>query len=213
MMTLMKMKLYGSLTSPFVRKIRVAVEEYGLGDRVELAVTDPWQSPADLLNGNPLAKVPALVTEDGLTLPDSELIMNYLDTLTGRAGSAQAGGYSRDYWETARLVQLADGVIDAAVAIVIETLKRPKEFIYSGWVDRQNAAITRSLEALESAAERLADGSAAPIGRLEITLGTALAYVDFRMPKQGWRERCPNLVAWFTRFATRPSMLATQPPV
>lgn len=198
------MKLYGSLTSPFVRKLRVAVQEFGLAERVELVVTDPWSSPPALLANNPLSKVPTLVTDDGLALPDSALILDYLIDLSGYP--ALPSGRAR--WEAARLVQIADGVLDAAVAIVIEK-RRPPPFIYPGWLDRQTVAISRALDALESAATQLSTGAA---GLVEVTLGPALAYVDFRMPDYDWRTSRPALAAWYAQFAQRPSMQTTQPP-
>lgn len=197
------MKLYGSLTSPFVRKIRIAAVELGLGERVELVPTDPWSSPAELIAGNPLCKVPALLADDGLVLPDSELIMAYLLEVSGREDRGA------DRWLLARLAQLADGILDAAVAMVIEK-RRPPEVIYQPWLDRQTAAIDRSLDALEAEAATLrSEGEAR---KLEITLGAALGYVEFRMPAYDWRATRPRLAAWYVAFSQRPSMQSTQPP-
>jgi len=194
------MKLYCSLTSPYARKVRVAIHELGVNS-VELVVVDPWSDPPLLLQGNPLGKVPALLTDDGWVLPDSQLILDYLY----RQGDT---GAEAD-WDAARRTQLADGVIDAAVAMVMESRKRPREFVWQGWLDRQETALARTLDALEIEAVALQEEDA---GRTEITLACALAYLDFRFPDIAWRNGRPGLTTWFTHFDQRPSMVDTRPP-
>jgi Glutathione S-transferase len=117
------MKLYCSPTSPYARKVRIAVEELGLAPRVQIVMVDPWSDPVELREQNPLGRVPALETEDGLHLPDSRLILARLQAVARRKFAPLPGG--RAWWELARRVQLADSVLDAAVAVVVETKKRP----------------------------------------------------------------------------------------
>src|SRR5690349_15322761 len=140
----MQMKLYCSKTSPYARKVRIAIEELGLGDQVEEIVADPFNPPPELLEANPLSKIPTLVTEKGEALPDSALILDYLaHRKTGLATLSR--GAKR--WETLRRMQIADGVIDAAVAIVTEK-KRPESIHYIPFLDRQTATIRRALDTL-----------------------------------------------------------------
>lgn len=202
----MKMKLYLSYTSPYARKVRVAIHELGLSDLVGETPVDPYSAPADFLEVNPLSKVPALVTEKGEKLFDSKLILEYLQT-RGRGLATMPRGAQR--WTLLRRLQLAEGILDAAVAIRMERV-RPPEFSFQGWIDRQSAAINRALDALNAeAAELLHEGA---IRTVEITVGAALGYLDFRHPQLEWRNGRERLASWYFTFAQRPSMLATRPP-
>jgi len=201
----MKMKLYCSHTSPYARKVRVAIEELGLGDQVEEVIVDPFSPPAEFLAINPLSKIPALVTERGEALPDSRLILDYL--MHRKPGlTALPRGAKR--WDLLRRIQIADGLIDAAVAIRLEK-RRPESIHYTPWVDRQTATLRRTLDILNAEAGLLALQSP---GVCEITAGVGLAYLDFRLPYLEWRKERTALADWYTVFAQRPSMQKTQPP-
>ncbi|MFI4978758.1 MAG: glutathione S-transferase N-terminal domain-containing protein [Nevskiales bacterium] len=202
----MKMKLYLSLTSPFARKVRILVQELGLSDLVNEVLVDPYNAPEDFLDANPLSKVPVLVTEKGEKLPDSVLIAEYLLT-RGRGLAPMPRGGQR--WALLRRLQLADGIMSAAVSSRREKL-RPPELLNQGWVDRKTAAMNRALDALNAeAAELLHDG---PVRMVEISLGSALGYLDFRYPQLQWRQERERLASWYFSFAQRPSMQSTQPP-
>jgi len=203
----MKMKLYLSLTSPYARKVRMVARELGLADLVHESVVDPWNPAADFLAANPLSKVPTLVTEKGEALPDSRLIIEYLMS-RGRGLVTLPRGAQR--WALLRRQQLAEGIIDAAVAMRLEKAMRPPEFMFQGWLDRQAAAINRSLDALDlDAGELLHEGA---VRTVEIAAGAALGYLDFRNPQLEWRHGRERLASWYFSFAQRPSMQATQPP-
>jgi len=200
-----KMKLFCSKTSPYARKVRIAVEELGLADEVEEVVADPFNPTPELLAANPLSKVPTLVTERGDALPDSQLILDYLThKKTGLATLSR--GAKR--WETLRRMQVADGIIDAAVGIVLEK-RRPESIHYIPFLDRQTATIRRSLDVLNADAGLLALQTP---GLCEITCGVALGYLDFRLPSLEWRKERDALANWYTVFAQRPSMQKTAPP-
>ena len=199
------MKLYFSKTSPYARKVRVAIEELGLAGEVEEIVADPFAPPPELLEANPLSKVPTLVTERNEALPDSRLILDYLSHR--RSGlAALSRGAKR--WEVLRRTQIADGIIDAAVGIVLEK-RRPESIHYIPFLDRQTATIRRSLDQLNRDAGHLALQTP---GVCEITCGAALGYLDFRLPYLEWRRERDALANWYTVFAQRPSMQKTAPP-
>jgi glutathione S-transferase len=203
----MKMKLYLSYTSPYARKVRIALRELGLADLVNEAVIDPFNATDEFLGVTPLSKVPALVTEKGEKLFDSKLIVEYLQT-RGRGLAPLPRGAQR--WTLLRRLQLAEGIVDAAVAMRVEKAMRPAEFVYQGWLDRQTSAINRTLDALDAeAAELLHDGA---VRTVEIAAGAALGYLDFRHPQLEWRHGRERLASWYFTFAQRPSMQATQPP-
>ena len=201
----MPMKLFSSKTSPYARKVRVAIEELGLADQVEEAIVDPFAPPPDLLAANPLSKIPTLVTDRGEALPDSALILDYLQHRKGGLATL-ARGTKR--WEMLRRTQIADGVIDAAVAIVMEK-RRPESIHYIPFLDRQTQIIGRTLDQLNADAGLLALQTP---GLCEISVGVALAYLDFRLPYLEWRKGHEALAHWYTVFAQRPSMQKTQPP-
>jgi glutathione S-transferase len=200
-----KMKLYFSKTSPYARKVRIAIEELGLGEQVEEIVADPFNPPPELLVANPLSRVPTLVTDRGEALPDSQLILDYLThRKTGLATLTR--GAKR--WETLRRMQIADGIIDAAVGIVVEK-RRPESIHYIPFLDRQTATIRRALDVLNADAGLLALQTP---GLCEITCGAALGYLDFRLPYLEWRKEREALANWYTVFAQRASMQKTAPP-
>ena len=201
----MKMKLYCSLTSPYARKVRIALRELGIADQVDEIVVDPFSPTPEFLAANPLGKVPVLRTAYGDCYPESGLILDYLvahhtglPTLTENEAR----------WPALRRLQLAEGILDAAVARQIEK-RRPDAYIYPAWLERQLDKIRGSLRALESEASQL--GSGVP-GVVEIGTGVALSYLDFRIPEFDWRSACAQLAAWHEGFGNRPSVKGTRPP-
>ena len=199
------MLLRFSPTSPYVRKVSVTLEEKELGQRVERVPTNPWDSNTDLATHNPLGKVPALVTDDGLVLHDSPLICEYLDCLSSAPRLIPESGPQR--WRVLCMQALADGVLDAAVLYFLESAKRPEELRWSAWMERQLDKIRGALDVMQTDLPGLGE---------EITLGhigaaCALSYVDFRLPGEEWRSSRQDLARWYQEFAQRPSMRATEP--
>ncbi|MGH8456488.1 MAG: glutathione S-transferase N-terminal domain-containing protein [Stenotrophobium sp.] len=201
----MKMKLYCSSTSPFARKVRVVADELGLGDLIEEVMTDPFNPAPEFLAANPLSKIPTLVTEKGEALPDSKLIVEYLQTRSHSLVSLPRGSRR---WATLRRGQVAEGIMDAAVATQLEK-RRPESIIYPSFLDRQREIILRSLDVLTLELDAL---SLNMPGIVEITTAVGLAYLDFRLPYLEWRKQHEALSAWQNEFAQRPSMVKTQPP-
>ena len=200
------MLLRHSQTSPFVRKVMVLVHETGLTDRVTCETVDGWSEPEQLTAENPLSMVPTLVLDDGTVLYDSTVICEYLDRQ--HQGAIMVPG-SDARWRILREQALADGILDAAVLLFVETVKRPEAQRWAWWIELKQRLIIRSLDYLE---EQVADL------RERIDLGTisiavALSYLDLRGAVGDWREGRPGLAAWHAGFAERPSMIATQPPV
>lgn len=201
----MPMKLFYSKTSPYARKVRVALEELGLAGDVEEIVVDPFAPSPEFLAANPLSKIPTLVTDKGEAIPDSRLILDYL--MHRKSGLGIPGRGSRR-WEVLRRAQLAEGVMDAAVGTVMER-RRPESIHYIPFLDRQAAVIRRVLDVLNADAGHLALEHP---GVCEITCGAALGYLDLRLPYLEWRKGREALANWYTVFAQRPSMQKTQPP-
>lgn len=199
------MKLYCSATSPYARKVRVVAHELGLSDLIDEIECDPFEAPPELLAANPLSRIPTLITERGEALPDSTLVIEYLQT-RGRGLTALPRGSKR--WSALRRAQVGEGVINAAFATVIEK-RRPEGIRHVAFLDRQADVIRRSIAVLDLEAAELTHE---PPSVVEITVGIALSYLDLRMPYVEWRKGHEPLERWYTVFAERPSMVATQPP-
>jgi glutathione S-transferase len=188
-------KLFYNPPSPYARKVLVVAHERDLIGRMKLVATDPWKDPADLIAAAPLAKVPALELDEGLVITESTVICSYLDHIH-RPASA---GTDADLMARAGLAQ---GLVDAAFAIVIER-RRPPDRQWQAWIDRQRRAIERALPRFSVRTGRfdLAD----------VTLACGLGYLDFRLPEVDWRKNHAELANWFDEVSRRPSMKATTP--
>lgn len=200
------MKLFAAAASPFVRKVRICIEEAGLQTRIEQVqvsgnAVDPGTMPVDT---NPLGKIPALVLDDGRVLYDSRVICRFVDQL--------AGGrfYPTDasLWDVLVVESLADGIMDAGVLITYESRVRPEGMRFVPWTDGQWAKISRALDEMERRWLPLLNG---PFGMAQIAAASALAYLDLRHDARGWRQGRPALAAWEARIRTRPSLVATAP--
>ena len=187
--------LRSSPASPFGRKVKIAALELGLMDRIEIVVADTTDPAEPLRRQNPLGKIPTLVLEDGMTLFDSRVIVDYLDHLAG-GGKLIPAGEAR--FAQLRLQALADGICDAALLQVYEGRFRPEEGRNADWLAHQGGKVSRALATLETAPPVFTDRPR--IG--EIALACALGYLDLRFAGT-WRADYPKLVAWLDDFAAR----------
>ena len=209
-MSVPSMTLFHNPASPFVRKVRVLLLETGQQDRVALlaSMPSPVAPDAQLVQGNPVGKIPALRLADGSVVHDSRVILDYLDhqhvgnPLIPRDGSAR--------WRRLTLASMADGIMDAAVLVRYESALRPVEKHWAPWLDEQRNKIRRTLAELEQ--DAIAE-LASHFDVASISVACALGYLDFRHPDMHWRADNPKLAAWYAEVSQRPSMLETQPPV
>lgn len=202
------MKLIASLTSPFARKIRVLLLEKDIP--CELVVDIPWNADTQVPHYNPLGKVPVLLTDGGRAIYDSPIIAEYLDTIVSAPLFLPED--RRRAIEVKQLEALADGVIDACVAIFLER-KRPPERQDMEWIDRQQGKIEHGLQALENSLKgsRYLLGDQLTLG--DIATACALGYLDFRFPDIDWRSEHPRLLAYAEQLFARPSFVKTRPPL
>ena len=199
------MKLYGSLTSPFVRKARILIREKNLP--CEFVVADAWAADSPIPALNPLGKVPVLVLDNNDVLFDSPVIVEYLDSLKVPALLA-ASGAAR--WDVLRWEALADGMLDAVVTRLLES-RRPPEQQSADNIRRQEEKIARSLE---YTARHLGNAPWLASDRFmlaDLAVAVALEYTDFRYPHD-WRSRYPRLGQWLAGISARPSFVETRPP-
>ncbi len=201
------MKLIASYTSPYARKVRIALAEKKI--ECDFVEESPWAAQTTVPNYNPLGKVPVLVLDDGTTLFDSRVIVEYLDTVSPVSRLIPEPNRQRivvKRWEA-----LADGVCDAAVAIVLEG-KRLARQQNKDWLDRQRSKIDLGLKELgnELGERTWCNGEAYSLA--DIATGCALAYLDLRHAAIDWRAAYPNLVKLAEKLAKRSSFAETVPP-
>jgi len=202
------MKLLGSLTSPFVRKVRVVLAEKKLD--YEFVLEDVWSGDSQIQKFNPLGKVPCLVMDDGGSLFDSRVIVEYLDTLSPVGRLIPQPG--RDRTATRCWEAIADGVLDAAVAINIENTKRPAELRYDPWIERQMGKIAGALEFMNDGLDPHAFCMGINFSLADVAVGCALGYLDLRFPQIDWRTKYPNLAQLNEKLQARPSFIGSAPP-
>jgi glutathione S-transferase len=201
------MKLYATLTSPYGRKARVMLAEKRID--YELVATDVNDPNTELLKYNPLGKVPCLVLDDGTAIFDSPVIMDYLDSVTPVGHLIPES--ARPRMQTKRWEALADGILDAAVAIVLEK-RRPPETQSTEWIAKQSGKIERALKtmSLELGDSAWCTGNAFSLG--DVVTGCALFYLDFRFPDVSWRADYPNLSRLAEKLSKRTSFKNSGPP-
>ena len=203
------MKLIGSTTSPYVRKVRIVMAEKKLD--YQFVNEDVWSADTQIAASNPLGKVPCLVMEGGEALFDSRVIVEYVDTLSPVGKLIPDRGRERaevKTWEA-----LSDGLLDAAILARLEaTWPGRKESERSqAWIDRQLKRIDDSLAAMDRALAERSNCVGIQISLADIAVGVAVGYLDFRFPQIDWRAQHPNLGALYERLSQRQSFKDTLP--
>ena len=199
------MRLLGTDTSPYTRKVRLVLAEKAI--HCTYVVEPPREPGSEVPRVNPLGRVPTLLLDDGTAVFDSPVICEYLDSLNDGPvliPRSDPGARMRvRRWEA-----LADGIMDSAVVVRIESL-RPADQRDPGTLALHGGAITR---ALANAAGQLArrtwcEGDSLTLA--DLALVSALLYLDLRQPERDWRALHPELVAWSTMMCARASVRAT----
>jgi glutathione S-transferase len=201
------MKLIGTVTSPYVRKVRIVLHE----KRIDYAfLLENLNAPDSTLSEfNPLGKVPCLVMEDGKTLYDSSVIVDYLDTITPVGKLLPPGGRERaevKCWEA-----LANGVMDASILALLETTQRPEKQQSKAWIERQLGKVHSGLKAMST---QLGDrswchGNAYSLA--DIAVGCTLGWLALRFSDINWQGEYENLARLFDRLSEKPSFQETVP--
>ena len=203
------MKLIGSLTSPYVRKVRIVMAEKKLDYQHELE--DVWANDK-IMKSNPLGKVPCLVLPGGEAIFDSRVIVEYLDTRSPVSRLIPEG--SRERIEVRTWEALADGILDAAILARLEQTwaGRTDAQRSPAWVERQMHKIEVSLDAVSTGLADKPWCTGIHLSLADIAVGCALDYMSFRFPQIAWREKHANLGRLADKLAARPSFADTRPP-
>lgn len=195
------MKLLGTPTSPYVRKVRLMLLEKNIPHEY---LIDPPREPGSLVvRVNPLGRIPALILDDETCVFDSPVISEYVDSLNDnpilipRDNALARMRVKR--WEA-----LADGIMDSAIAVRNERL-RPEEKQEPGNITLHNHAISRALDfaSISLGNDTWVNGKEISLG--DLALFSTLVYLDLRQPERDWRTPHPNLVDLFDQIALRPS--------
>ena len=200
------MKLLGSTTSPFVRKVRIVLLEKKMECMLE--EVDPASDSGTLSTINPLGKIPALVLDDGTCIYDSRVIVEYLDARAPLHRLIPDG--NRERAEVNTWQALADGLLDAAILVRRERM-RPEGEQSADWIARQAAKVDSALAVM---AKQLGDRPwchGKSFSLADVAVGAALGWFEFRFPDHDWRKTHPGLAAYFDKLSQRPSFSQTAP--
>jgi glutathione S-transferase len=201
------MKLIGSTTSPYVRKVRVVLAEKKLDYEFELE--NVWSAETVIHLSNPLGKVPCLIMEDGSPMFDSRVIAEYLDTLTPVCKLLPPNGRDRadvKVWEA-----LSDGVLDAAILVRLEKTLRPAEQQSVAWIERQMGKVHAGLAIMSAnlGESPFCKGNHYPLA--DVAVGCTLGWLAFRFPEIDWRADYANLARLFDKLSERASFKESVP--
>jgi glutathione S-transferase len=197
--------LRSTVTSPFGRKVRMAIDVLGLTGRVTLEPANTLDEDDSLRRQNPLGKMPCLLRADGSAIYDSGVIVEFLQAIAGTDRLLPAQGDDR--FKALTLARLADGITEAAILMVYEGRFREPGTHSQHWLQHQGGKIARALVTFEAAPPDPAKTDIVAIG-----LACALGYLDWRKPVE-WRPEHPRLAAWLAAFTSNePAFARTQAP-
>jgi len=202
------MKIIGSLTSPYVRKVRIVFLEKKLEAALELE--NVWDAKTQIGSLNPLGKVPCLILDDGEAIYDSRVIVEYADTLSPVGKLIPTESRERatvKTWEA-----LADGIMDAGILARLEATWRPAEQQSQAWIERQIGKVEAALSQMSQELGENAWCHGNQMTLADIAVGCALAYLLFRFPKLEWQTKFANLDGLYQKLMQRPSFIETAPP-
>lgn len=205
------MKLIGSLTSPYVRKVRIMLAEKKIDAKWD--EENVWSDETRIMQYNPLGKVPCMVLDDGEALFDSRVIVEYLDTLTPVGKLIPASG--RERAEVRTWEALADGVMDAAATARLEQTwpGRTEAQRSPAWIARQMGKVESGIKAMAGGLGDKPFCCGNHLTLADVAVGAALGYVVFRFPELGWQQRYPSLAKLYDKLMQRPSFRDTAPPL
>ena len=200
------MKLLYTPNSPYARKVRIVAME----KHIELMLQEVVLADPDCIvkNHNPLGKVPVLILDDGDSVYDSRVIVEYLDNHAPGTHLIPTNNTSKiaaRRWEA-----LADGICDAAVSAMLEQRKDPEKQSQAN-IDKQLAKVTRGLEVLNLDIIKKKWCVNETFGLADIALGCMLGYVDLRFKQLNWQENYPALAKHYSILIKRPSFKETMP--
>ena len=198
------MRIVGTESSPFTRKVRIAALERNLSP--EFVVDSPLSAESRVPSLNPLGKVPVLVADDGAAIVDSSLIVAYLDDIGDGARLVPQSGPDRTavlQWEA-----IANGVMDAAVLMRMEVL-RPQAERSAAWTARQMSKAESAMAWMDRSLEATGYCAVPQLSVASLSMACCLAYLQFRFAEGRWAERFAHVGQACAELEQRPSFKAT----
>ena len=197
------MKILGHDNSPYVRKVRIVLEEKRIP--YEYVETKGSQPGSPVPEHNPLSKIPVLLNDKGKAVYDSPVIVEYLEALVPEPRLIPLELEQRV--DVRRWEALGDGITDAVVAVSHDYDKVQS----AEWHRKQRLKIDRGLAAMakELAERDFCYGSRFSLA--DIAAGYALGYLDRMLPDFDWRTPHPNLARLAERLAQRESFIKSMP--
>jgi glutathione S-transferase len=189
------MKLFGTTTSPYARRVRIVAAE--LGEPIEWVDTAVEAGQAALRELSPIRKVPIAVV-DGRTVFDSRLIVDWLIETRGYGALTPP----RDRWHERQLVN----AVDEALGSILQVFFLRREGLPVEGTPFAQRQLDRTDAIFSWLAGQLTPG---PFGLAEVSVICALDWMDFR--KQWPTERASGLAALRAAWRDRPSVAETPP--
>ena len=198
------MKLFGSYTSPYVRRVRILAMERDVPFEMIDSATESGQR--ELRAHNPLWKVPAAEI-DGVELWDSHSIIQFILEKRGYGKLRPSPPVER--WRETNLITVIDGALDSAInAFYYEKDgAKPSEILY---LNKQKLRVKAAMEFLSSELNGPWFTPDKNLGLSEIYLYTALDWMRFR--KTYPVSEIPVFAEFLEAHQLRNSIAETSPP-
>ena len=193
------MRLIGMLDSPYVRRTAISLRMMGLD--FELSQLSVFRNYDEFQTINPVVKAPSLVTDDGVVLMDSTLILEYAERLA--PSKSLMPKEAREHARALHLIGFALAANEKTVQIVYEKSQRPQERQHQPWLDRVSGQLLRAYGVLERETPSGWFGGAAP-NQADITVAAAWRFTQSRFPEIVTAAAHPRLAAHSARAEKLP---------
>ena len=201
------MKLLASLASPYTRKVRIVLAEKKIDCDLELVDVQPVDNPVN--PHNQLGKIPTLVLDDGSSLYDSRVIVEFLDAVSPI--SRLIPDDMRERVAVRRWEALADGVLDAAILVRSEA-QRARAERSKAWSEKQLARMKRGMAQMAAELGERPWCHNEKYSLADIAVGCCLGWLGFRKPSEvDWRAEYAAIARHHDRLMERAAFADTTP--
>ena len=204
------MKVYEFEGFPNPARVRIALAEKGLTDKVAFVSVDvpagEHKTPAFLAK-NPSATVPVLELEDGTTIAECTAITEYLDHITGKPTLTGTDAKQRAVIHMMQRRAEA-GLLDAVGAYFHHATPGlgpdVEGYQCAEWGHHQKERANAGMRYLNTVLARQPYLAGDTFSMADITAYAGLAFADFA--EIAVPEDCVHLAAWRSRVGQRPSI-------
>jgi glutathione S-transferase len=201
------MRLIGMLDSPYVRRVAISLEMLGVPFKHEpVSVFSTFQQ---FQNINPVVKAPSLVCDDGEVLMDSSLILQFVETTSGKSlWSQNPPELQREF----RAVGLALAACEKSAQMIYERNLRPLSAQHAPWLERVTGQLLAAYAGLEREVQSRPTGFSASRGQAVVTAAVAWQFTQSTLAAIVPADNHPGLVALSDRME-RLAEFRKYPPV